>query len=588
MQDRLTGKGLYLFGGVLAIVVIATLVITAQNLTGRSHTSSSTPIPNAKTTSIAKIISQGKLTRSGSTTPTSLPTANASRFTFPYSSGGSLATHARQAVQHAATDSQAPHVTAHNGALTVTGLDTHPPGLMQNFDGINAVQDLHVNAYDNDPPDQGLCVNSSFVVEQVNSAMAIYHHDGSLVAGPFALNVFYGENPREFIADPRCYFDPLSGAWISTMVAIDSPDYQHSHLILAVNPDSDPSTAWTVYHLDTTDSGIHDCPCWPDNPRLSADRFGVYITQNEFNRTALMDYNSLIFKGSQIYAISMTQLLHLQPAPYFVHYGGMTIGGMTADALYPAFTQTQAPAEFFTSSLYRNLSTSNRLAVWALTEQDKLDSGGIPILSSILIQSEAYGRALLAIQKRSTVPIDPDDARMQDVIYQNGLIWATLNTLVNVTGEPVNRTGTAWFSIRPEVEQGQLIQARIEDQGYIAVKGEYLLYAALTVNQEGKGIAVMALVGPDYFPSVVFTTFAAKGVNRNFSPLHLVASGSEPAKIGACRPQFGGICTWGDYSAAVVDSTDGSIWLATEYIPAGAATPNENWGTRILEIEPTV
>jgi hypothetical protein len=234
MQDRLKGKWLYIFGGVLAIVAIATLVITSQNLTGRSHTSSSTPISNAPTTSIAKIISQGKLTRSGSITPTSLPTASTSRFTLPYSSGGSLATHARQAVQHAVTDSQAPQVTAHNGALTVTGLDTHPPGLMQNFDGINSVQDLHVNAYDNDPPDQGLCVNSFFVVEQVNTAMAIYRHDGSLVAGPFALNVFYGEDPREFIADPRCYFDPLSGAWISTMVAIDSPDYQHSHLILAL------------------------------------------------------------------------------------------------------------------------------------------------------------------------------------------------------------------------------------------------------------------------------------------------------------------------------------------------------------------
>jgi hypothetical protein len=301
----------------------------------------------------------------------------------------------------------------------------------------------------------------------------------------------------------------------------------------------------------------------------------------------LTDYNSLILKGSQIYAISMAQLLHLQPAPYFVHYGGMAIGGMTADALYPAFTQTPAPAEFFTSSLYRNLSTSNRLAVWALTDQDKLDRSGIPILSSILIQSEVYGRAPLAIQKGSSAPIDPDDARMQDVIYQDGLIWATLNTLVNVAGEQVNRTGAAWFSIRPEVEHGQLIQARIEDQGYIAVKGEYLLYAALAVNQEGKGVAVMALVGPDYFPSVVYTTFTASGVNRNFSPLHLMTTGIGPAKIGACRPQFGGICTWGDYSAAVVESTNGSIWLATEYVPAGVATPNENWGTRILEIAPT-
>ena len=51
-------------------------------------------------------------------------------------------------------------------------------------------------------------------------------------------------------------------------------------------------------------------------------------------------------------------------------------------------------------------------------------------------------------------------------------------------------------------------------------------------------------------------------------------------------PQYGGVCTSGDYAAAAIDGLDNGIWLAAEYIPGGPATSYENWGTRIVEILP--
>src|SRR5215469_5327050 len=121
IRDRLTGRGRYILGGVLAFGVIATVVFAATNRIGTSHTSP--PAPNVKTTSIAKIVSQGKLSHIGSTTPANLPTASPPGSTFPYSSGGSLATHARQAAQYAVTNPQGPRVTGNNGAFTVTSVD---------------------------------------------------------------------------------------------------------------------------------------------------------------------------------------------------------------------------------------------------------------------------------------------------------------------------------------------------------------------------------------------------------------------------------------------------------------------------------
>lgn len=570
----------YIAAGILIFGMLATLLVTALNIPGTNHKAPTKATSQASSTGIAKVISQGRLEWAGSIITARLPTG--SKGTHPYSSGSSISPNVRRAAQRAITDPQVPGVTPGHGAFSVISGDQHAPGLVQSFEGVNAVQDLYVTGYDNDPPDQGLCVSPAFVVEEVNFAMTIYFHDGSAALPPISLNDFFRESPNEYIFDPRCYFDPSSASWFTTLAATD-PNGQHSHLDLAVSSGIDPTDAWTVYRIDTTDATRPTCPCFPDNPRLAMDAFGVYVTQNEFNMTNA----PLTFYGSQIYAISKSQLVALQPAPYFVHYGGLAIGGMIADALQPALNQSKAPAELFMGSLYRGLATSHRLGVWALTNQARLDTNSIPTLSSVLIQSEVYSHPPLAIQNGSKAPLNTDDDRMDDVVYSGGMLWGSLYSGVHVAGDTVNRSGIAWFAVWPKVDQNLLTQARIEDQGYIAVKGEYLLSGTIAVNQNGTGAMVMTLVGPDYFPGVVYTTFRADGETRNFSPLHLVSAGTRPASFGSCLPQNGGVCTWGDYSATAIDNLDGSIWLAAEYIPGEPAIRYENWGTRILDISPT-
>ena len=48
---------------------------------------------------------------------------------------------------------------------------------------------------------------------------------------------------------------------------------------------------------------------------------------------------------------------------------------------------------------------------------------------------------------------------------------------------------------------------------------------------------------------------------------------------------FEGVGRWGDYSAAVAD-TSGRIWMATEYIPNAPRTGLANWGTFIARVTP--
>ncbi len=137
--------------------------------------------------------------------------------------------------------------------------------LLQNFNGLSGVDSFNVNGSTVEPPDQGLCVNGDFVLEEVNSVFALYHRDGTLASGLISMNSFFGESTSEFTSDPRCYFDPTTQAWFSTILTID-PNNKHSHFDIEVSTNDNPLKQAVVYQIDTTDNHDPGCPCFGDQP----------------------------------------------------------------------------------------------------------------------------------------------------------------------------------------------------------------------------------------------------------------------------------------------------------------------------------
>jgi hypothetical protein len=118
--------------------------------------------------------------------------------------------------------------TRKGGTSSANGLPEAPASpsgnghsLLQNFNGLSGVDSFNVNGSTVEPPDQGLCVNGDYVLEEVNSVFALYHRNGTLASGLISMNSFFGESPSEFTSDPRCYFDPATQAWFSTILTID-------------------------------------------------------------------------------------------------------------------------------------------------------------------------------------------------------------------------------------------------------------------------------------------------------------------------------------------------------------------------------
>lgn len=444
--------------------------------------------------------------------------------------------------------------------------------VLENFNGVSSRDSAKVNfGAEFEPPDQGLCVGNGYVVEPVNSAYTIYRTDGSKVAGPFNVNKLYGEGSKQFTSDPRCFYDKATNTWFAIILFI-SANSKHGRTDLAVNPTGNPTTPWTVYHIDGTDLGGNGCPCFGDQPLLGIDQYNIYISTNEFSITGPQ------FNGAQIYAISKAQLVALSHKVNIVHFGNLKIGGTIAASVQPALTyDTNANAEYFMNSIDGFKKPSPRLGVWAMTNRQAVGKGGTPTLSSVVISSEPYAVPPPAAQKGATTTLDSGDDRMQQTEFINHDLWGALGTAVNIQGDSTQRAGIAWFDVQPYLTGNTIGGAVIRNQGYVALKGNYLIYPAIQVSPAGTVAMIMTLTGSTRYPSVAYVFMGAGW--RSFGYVHLLAQGNTHYSTQSTR--------WGDYSWAVLDPSGKSFWMATEYIPPkNSQTPDgvSNWGTRVVEI----
>ena len=470
------------------------------------------------------------------------------------------------------------------------------------------------NQFSLEPPDQGLCVGNGFVIETINDVLAVYKTNGTMVAGPTALNAFLGYAPAidrtnggfgPFVTDPKCYYDADTQRWYHTDLTLDQdPDTGaltgNTHVDLAISQTNDPTGAWTIFHLDTTngDGSLANhpgCPCLGDQPLLGFDATGLYITTNEFS------VNGPEFNGAQIYATSKWKLAAaadgLGAPGVVVAFDGLPLAEGTAYSVQPAdsvggYATGKGGTEYFLSALqFGPAPLDNRIAIWSLTNTSSLN-GLHPTLKlqSHVMSSEVYGQPSHAVQRNgflqlntSLTVLNSNDDRMNQVVYANGLLWSGVNTIVT-TKDGSTRVGIAFFAVQPEWH-GNTLGGHVHHQGYVAVNGNNVLFPAIGLDRWGNAVMTFTLVGPKYYPSAAYVRLNVSGTSGT---IHVIGDGVGPADGFTGDPAQGApdnVERWGDYSAAVTDSS-GHVWIATEYIPNGPRTTLANWGTFVAKVTP--
>ncbi len=466
-----------------------------------------------------------------------------------------------------------------------------------------------------EPPDQGLCVGNGYVMETVNNAFTVYDSRGARLTAPTAASQFFhlapefnpNSQPTTFgplVSDPRCYFDVATQRWFITELEADAALLSGAltgptAVFVAVSQTANPTGAYSLYAIDTTDAGPAgkpNCPCLPDQPLFGADANGVYISTNEFPLFVPG------FNGAQIYALSKRALAAgILPTVVHIDAGAIPVGTPNAGPWYsiqPATSpdpsqesSSRNGTEFFLSALdfSATVPNDNRVAVWALSNTASLRNLKPNVkLQHVVIPSVAYAAPPAAVQKPGPTPLgtslgeplpllNSNDDRMNQVVYAGGRLWSGLNTAVSFgTAEP--NVGIAYFVVAPQLASSGSLSAHMTAGGYVAVRGENVMFPSIGVNSRGVPVMAFTLVGPQYFPSAAYVTENAGHVSN----VKLAGPGAAPDDGFTAYKAYGGngIARWGDYSAAVADR-DGSIWFATEYIPNAPRTALANWGTFI-------
>lgn len=495
---------------------------------------------------------------------------------------------------------------------------------VSNYDQANAGTGAYAGSqFDLEPPDQGLCAANGYVVEPVNIGLVIYDTKGNALTAPTPLNQFFARSPAfnpstgalgDFLSDPKCYYDPIGHRFVQTILEIDAPGTfdgvrpaDRMHVLIAVSKTANPTGAWNLYSIDTSDDGLNgtpthtDCPCLPDQPLLGANADGIFIATNEFQNNP-----NFYFSGAQIYGFGFSGL---ESGAATIKVPHLNVGAVsTGDASLPWWGSLQ-PAESISPArgsemlmsggpedvFQNNAPLDNRIAVWSLTGTSSLNSAHPKLaLRHTVLTSETYGLTVNtgATQKPGPTPLrdalgdaDPlallngNDSRMNQVVNVDGMLYSGVNTAVSNPDGSAG-IGIAYFSVAAESSGGG-VSAEITHQGYVAVTGENVLFPSIAVTRDGTGAMAFTLAGPDYYPSAAYVRFAD---GRATGPVFVTGAGAAPEDGFTAYGAFGGsgVARWGDYSAAVTDGS--TIWMASEYIPGTPRDFFANWGTFVSRI----
>ena len=194
-------------------------------------------------------------------------------------------------------------------------------------------------------------------------------------------------------------------------------------------------------------------------------------------------------------------------------------------------------------------------------------------MSETLITSEIYGYPVPALTTNGlSLATFSNDSRMQQVQFINGQLWGSLEPAVAVDNNPVTRDGAAWFEINPIVgSNGKVQGAQFTDQGYVAVKGEYLVYPAITTTFAGTTGISFSITNTTLNPSTGYVV--RKSGSADFGNIHLTSKDQVPTSVSPACHRFRA-----PFNSAAGATTPGrrsigdDLWMAAEKTVPQVAT----------------
>lgn len=155
-----------------------------------------------------------------------------------------------------------------------------------------------------EPPDPWLAVNSTHIVQAVNSLVRVSTRDGAAIVTVPTWALF-ALGPSETEADPRIIWDPVHARWVGVLLSyVGDPNLGPlvaGYINLAVSVSSDPAGAWDVYWFSYVDE--FGAATLPDYPGLASSGDKIVVAVNEFQP------DPVGYLGSSILVVTWSSIL---------------------------------------------------------------------------------------------------------------------------------------------------------------------------------------------------------------------------------------------------------------------------------------
>jgi hypothetical protein len=481
--------------------------------------------------------------------------------------------------QYAAMKREAAHKWPANptGSAVLAGPDdVHTPSVGA-FVGWDAQQESCCT-----PPDMALAVSENFVVQVVNTFIAVYDKRGNLQSGfPKSIDSFFGLPNGRYTTDPRAIYDWVNHRFVLIMIT-DTDRCQSddvSSLLIAASVSHDPRGGWYTYSPAFQVGNTGECTDYPGvghdstNWGAGATKGGVYVSLNQFKGGSFIQNYVFLIPKDPIYVGAGFG------APTWF---GLNAGGTLVDTLQPAnmTDRSDKPAAMLMVNSFnidwggtQCRNGCNGLIVWTIS--NPFGSGS---LAGVIIgTANNYYLPPNADEPNGSGGvcsgcIDTGDVRISgQVKYNAGTLWGSLNTGIPNSTE----AGPIWFEVHPTLDTNGNITAATERQEDCFVCNGWAnngsaFYATLQPDPEGNVVMVFEYSTDTTFPTVAYTS---RRVNYGDSLMNGVGLGLQ---FGSAFYNQG---RWGDYTATAPDLTvpqRPSMWFSGQY-----ANGSGNWGTAI-------
>ncbi len=436
------------------------------------------------------------------------------------------------------------------------------------FDGLD-----FAGTGDGAPPDTIAAAGQDYVVEMVNTDMAIYTKTGTKVFQQDLGQFFASVRTGSFLSDPVVVYDEQAGRFVVGVLDLSVSFFgtiNGDSFLYAVSDSSNPTLdttgdgkAFTEMHAVNMTENVAAGTVFADYPRIGWNADGYYVTFNMFTTGFFNAYDHVsvisIDKAAATDANNSTFTFTHTNVP-----GGITQATLAPATMHGSTASTAGspqPMYFVEETLDSNGNATGN-AIRVVTATNLLTGSPTFQFSDLTVAS--YQPPPAATQKGSTTLITTNDGRILNAEWRGDRLVASQTVGVSSDSQAHAR----WYEFNTNGAP------TLTQQGTIGVgSGSNSYFPSIAIDPNGDlGMTFIQSSSTEYMSMYVTGQAAGDPLGAMQTPVLVKAGQVAYSATFDSSPYRAG-----DYSGITVDPTDGSFWAANEY--AKAITSSANWGT---------